>query len=388
LKGFITQNLKGTVTSMEKKILHVGLDVDDTAFHGCALLSQEGELIEFRCRPNVDGLVKKFKEISGRAEGREIHVCYEAGYLGFTLQRELAKAGIHCDVIDPGSIPRATGKRLKTDRLDAIKLAGYYANGMLKVVVAPDEETERDRDLLRSRQFVLGQLSELRTHIHGLLRRAGRHYKVEMNAKSHWSRNHLVWLERTAEELEGSLKVNLLLLLSQMKILENTMKEYGQAVDALAVSKRYEKPVQALTCYRGIKNTFAMTMITEIGGIKRFSHPRKLVSWSGLDLREYSSGGTHHRFGITKHGNRFLRTALVEANQRTCRSPNVGKDVLARRRNLPAAYVEIAERCQRRLAKKAYRMTAAGKHTNKVKVACAREMIGFVWESLNLAQAA
>jgi hypothetical protein len=25
----------------------------------------------------------------------------------------------------------------------------------------------------------------------------------------------------------------------------------------------------------------------------------------------------------------------------------------------------------------------AGKHTNKVKVACAREMVGFVWESLH-----
>ena len=30
----------------------------------------------------------------------------------------------------------------------------------------------------------------------------------------------------------------------------------------------------------------------------------------------------------------------------------------------------------------------AGKHPNKVKVMCAREMVGFVWESLNLAAAA
>jgi hypothetical protein len=30
----------------------------------------------------------------------------------------------------------------------------------------------------------------------------------------------------------------------------------------------------------------------------------------------------------------------------------------------------------------------AGKHANKVKVACAREMVGFVWESLNQAAAA
>ena len=30
----------------------------------------------------------------------------------------------------------------------------------------------------------------------------------------------------------------------------------------------------------------------------------------------------------------------------------------------------------------------AGKHVNKVKVACAREMVGFVWESLNRAAVA
>ena len=89
-------------------MLYVGLDVDDTAFHGCALISKGGEIIDFRCRPNVDGLVKKLQEIASRGEGQKIYVCYEAGYLGFTLQRDLAKAGIHCGVIDPGSIPRAS----------------------------------------------------------------------------------------------------------------------------------------------------------------------------------------------------------------------------------------------------------------------------------------
>jgi len=47
-------------------------------------------------------------------------------------------------------------------------------------------------------------------------------------------------------------------------------------------------------------------MITEIGDIKRFSHPRKLVSWIGMDIREYSSGGKYNRFGITKPGNHYV----------------------------------------------------------------------------------
>jgi hypothetical protein len=37
----------------------------------------------------------------------------------------------------------------------------------------------------------------------------------------------------------------------------------------------------------------------------------------------------------------------------------------------------------KRVNKKGHHLLEAGKHPNKVKVACAREMVGFVWESLN-----
>ena len=87
-------------------------------------------------------------------------------------------------------------------------------------------------------------------------------------------------------------------------------------------------------------------------------------------------------------GNRYLRTAFIEANQRGYRSATISKDIKARRANCAAAYVAIADHCLRRLNKKGNRLLLAGKHTNKVKVACAREMVGFVWESLNQAAAA
>ena len=77
-----------------------------------------------------------------------------------------------------------------------------------------------------------------------------------------------------------------------------------------------------------------MTMITEIGDIKRFPHPRKLVSW-------------------------------------------IGKDVKARRKDTAPELISIADRCLRRLNKKGNRLLLAGKHPNKVKVACAREMVGY-----------
>ena len=114
-------------------------------------------------------------------------------------------------------------------------------------------------------------------------------------------------------------------------------------------------------------------MITEIGDIKRFPHLRQLVSWIGMDIREYSSGGTQHRFGITKQGNRSLHTAFIEENQRDERTATVSKESKARRAHTAPDFVDIANRCLRRLNNKGNRLLLAGKHPNKVKVACARE---------------
>lgn len=35
-------------------------------------------------------------------------------------------------------------------------------------------------------------------------------------------------------------------------------------------------------CYKSVRHVFALTMISEIGDVKRFPHPRHLVSWVGI----------------------------------------------------------------------------------------------------------
>ena len=218
-----------------------------------------------------------------------------------------------------------------------------------------------------------------------LLRRNGLHYKAQTQRKSHWTTHHDGWLERTIAASSGSLKVHLSLLVRQLQDLHTILAEYDQEIETLATTPRYEKPVQALTCYKGIKHIFALTMMTEIGDVTRFAHPRQLVSWIGMDIREYSSGGNHHRLGITTHGNRSVRTACVEANQRGYRTTRLSKDVKARRVHTAPEFVAIADRCLHWLSTKGNRLLLAGKHPNTVKVACAREMVGFVWESLHKA---
>ena len=76
-----------------------------------------------------------------------------------------------------------------------------------------------------------------------------------------------------------------------------------------------------------------------------------------MDIREYSSGGKHNCFGITKHGNRYLRTAFVEANQRGYRTTRISDKLKARRKDTSPELIDIANRCLKRLNKKGVNVT-------------------------------
>ncbi len=182
---------------MKKNVIYVGLDVDDTQYHGSALDKQSGELIDFSCGPTLKGLLRQLEKLSDYFEDGVLKLCYEASYIGFSLQRDLCKVGYDCEVIAPGSIPRTDGKMIKTDRIDATDLARFYANGLLTIVKVPDAEQEQDRDLLRSRQHIMHQQTDLRCHLQALLRRKGLHYKAETKNKTHWTKHHWGWLERS-----------------------------------------------------------------------------------------------------------------------------------------------------------------------------------------------
>ena len=163
---------------MNQNIVYVGIDVDDARYHGCALNQHTGEVLDFRCRPTLKGLTDQLEKLREYFGTVQMKLCYEASYVGFSLQRDLNDRGYDCAVVAPSSIPRRPGKSVKTDRIDAAELAEFYANDLLTVVSAPDAQLEQDRDLLRSRQQLMQQQGHLRRHIQSLLRRNGLHYKA------------------------------------------------------------------------------------------------------------------------------------------------------------------------------------------------------------------
>lgn len=362
------------------KIQYLALDVDESRFHGCLIGETGSEAVEFHTLADVGELVKKVEKI--RDPASELRVCYEATYLGFSLQRQLSQRGYRCEVIAPSLIPQKPGEHVKTDRRDSLKLAEYYRKGLLTVVHIPSEDDEKVRGLIRSRGFLSGQLKALKGHLIACGRRMGLDYKRQAGGV-YWSGLHRNWLWKQIKLLaEDALKFNLQRLMLQVEHLETELRVYEEEIERISQREKYQAAVKALCCYRGIDTLSALTLVSELGDIRRFDHPRRLTSYAGFGIVEQSSGGKQRRYHTSGAGNRFIRTTLVEACQSVFYVPRISRALKRRRQEATPQWIEIADRGMARLHSKAQRLWHANKPKNKIKVACARELLSFVWESL------
>ena len=139
--------------------------------------------------------------------------------------------------------------------------------------------------------------------------------------------------------------------------------------------------VEALLCSRGIKALTAMTLMTEIGDIRRFASPTGLMAYVGLIPGRRSSGETWHRGKLTNAGNPHLRRILVESAWQCRHRGRATQRLLARRRGKDPELVAIAQKAQQRLARK-YWLLNERKGTYKAVGAVARELCGFIWHAL------
>ena len=64
---------------MKDTIIYMGLDVDDTQYHGSAFSKATGEVIDFQCRPTLKGLVGQLKKVAKYFPGYAIRVCRKPG---------------------------------------------------------------------------------------------------------------------------------------------------------------------------------------------------------------------------------------------------------------------------------------------------------------------
>jgi transposase len=261
--------------------------------------------------------IEKAKQKYKLGEDTAVLSCYEAGLDGFWIHRYLTHMGIENVVIDPASVEvNRRAKQRKTDRLDAQKLVRhlmrYHAGDtdVWKVIRIPSEEAEESRHLHRQLWNLKNDWKRYRNRIYGILKTHGVALKVNQHFPEEMQRVRLWNGKPLPPEAAQRVQINYTLLqvvATQIKELERERKrrlENGQT--------RALKMVRQLRQLRGVGDNGAWMLVMEFFWWRKFKNRREVGGLAGLAPTPYASGSLYREQGISKSGNRWVRTMMVQ----------------------------------------------------------------------------
>lgn len=278
----------------------VGLDLGDRSSYLVAL-DAEGEVVSEGRVATREGALRK------RFGGMEpCRVVVEAGGVSGWVSRTLASLGHEVLVANPRQLPLVTRGMKKTDRTDAETLAriGRFDPALLKPIHHREAERQLDLVAIRSRGKLVGARKDLVNSCRGLLKQFGvRVAKCSAGAFS----------KRAAEATPGELRSALFPALAAIKHLTGQIRAMEREIARLCEEKYPETGV--LTQIRGVGAITALAFVLVLESPARFRQARQAGAFVGLTPRNRQSGDSDPQLGITKAGDRMLRSLLVNCAQ-------------------------------------------------------------------------
>lgn len=328
------------------KTIYVGIDVHQKDYQ-VAKVHDGICLGNHRMASSGEGLIKHLRS---HYPGAGFKCVYESCAWGFNLQRKLTAAGMECIVVHAADVSTSDKERKrKTDKVDALKLARTLAAGELTAIHVPDETIQKERNLIRYRTKLVGDISRSKNRLKSLLKYQGIEIPGQY-VKNNWSCNFINWVEEQATK-DDLLKDNLLLMVEQIKLLRQLLLKTESKLRELRKGK-YAPQAKLAMSIPGIGPTTAMLFLLEAGDIKRFKGFDPLNDFVGFCPDTNSSGDTDRDTGITTRRHKQLRSALIEAAWQAIRiDPALleSYQTLTKRMKGSQAIIRIARKLLRRL---------------------------------------
>lgn len=360
----------------DDNIVFIGLDTHKESTEIATVLDvrEQKPVHVGKIKTNRQAFEKLARQLQSKYPHATLHCVYEAGPCGYWVYRLLTRLGHCCYIVAPSLIPKKPGKRVKTDKRDALMLAQLLKNGDMEPIYVPEPDDEAVRDLSRARESAMRDLNDAKYQLKALLLRNNIRYAGTAN----WTLKHLRWLTEIIlpHPCQQIVRQEMIRTVTERtRRLERLDNELSHHVRGW----RYYPVVKAIPAMRGVRLLVAVGVIAELGDLSRFDHPRKLMSYVGLTPSEHSSSDKRRLGAITKCGNGRARRLLVEGAHGYRYGAKISTELQKRQEGLSKQTIDIAWRAQLRLCRRYQRLVARGKHRNVIVTAIAREMIAYIW---------
>ena len=286
--------------------LFVGLDVDKTSI---SVSVHDGQnLLKSLTVPYNPQNLLSF--IGKHYPEKRVVFAYEAGPTGFGLYDGIVGAGYPCLVVSPGNIPAAPNKRVKTNRIDSLKLANLLSGNQLRGIRVPSEPIRHLRSLVHLRYTYMQDIRAYKCRIKAELLKEGLDFPRACKG-SQWTKAVMAALRNLECSPVISYKISSMLdqiefLMRQMYLVEVALKGLVNGDADLKACIGY-----LMSC-PGIGWRIACYVLARFGDWRCLETSKQAGAFFGLVPTENSTGDKTDRGSITKCGDPRLRSMLIQ----------------------------------------------------------------------------
>ena len=211
----------------------------------------------------------------------------------------------------PRALKAITASETKTDRNDAQTLAHLVRLDYFPRAHLPSEEVERLRDLGRIREEQVDKFRRTKQQLRALL--VGHPLNHEAAKYDDLFGVRALRWRKSAELTEAIEQQRMALLLEEGALYQ---RQIEVLTDELAKVGVDQEAVRILQSVPGIDYVLALTIVAEVGDVKRFPNRKKFAAYAGLVPKNRDSGekvGVHTKL---RHGSPRQKWALSVAGRR------------------------------------------------------------------------
>lgn len=295
----------------------VGIDLAKSSFH-IHEATRAGQKVKSKkmSRPELLKYLKKIDPTTIYMEA-----CGTSHYWG----RKAASSGHTVKMIAPQYV-KPYVKRQKTDAADAEAIVEAGTRKHMQHVPVKSLVQQDIQSILRIRDRIVGNRTQLINQIHGLLGE----YGVAVGKGHQALRKALIKIlagegcqEPVDHDLTAIMYRELQLLQSELIEADRKIDDYEEKIKQIAAED--ERCKRAMTV-PGVGPVTAAAVVAAIGDARDFKNSRQLAAWVGLTPRQHSTGGKTRILGISKAGNKELRTLLIHGGRAVMMNPGKKKD--------------------------------------------------------------